>query len=314
VKAVLLDAASLGTDIDLSPLRAVLTELVVHARTAPEQVLPRLADCDIAITNKVLLDGDTLARLPALKLISVLATGTNNIDHAAAQALGISLRNVRAYGTESVAQHTLMMMLALANRLPRYQRDMVEGRWQQSRQFCLLDYPTMQLAGKQLVIVGQGELGQRVAALASAFGMQISFCARPGATDDQRPTLQTLAPQADIISLHCPLNTHTRHLIDAELLARCQASMLLINCSRGSIIDESAALRALQQGRLGGLGVDVLPEEPPRQGHPLLDALLATPALNLIVTPHNAWISPEARQRVVSLSAAAIADFRAQAQ
>lgn len=303
MKAVILDAATLGGDIDLSPLREQVDTLDVHDITTAEQRLERLAGARVAIVNKVVLDAELLQALPALELICVLATGTNNIDMPAAKRLGIEVRNVTAYGTASVAQHTLMLMLALANRLPLYQRDVASGRWNESPFFCLLDHRTLQLAGKRLVIVGQGELGSKVARLAEAFDMQVSFAARPGnEADDTRPALAELAPEADILSLHCPLTDATRGLIDAAMLSRMKPDALLINCARGGIIDERAALEALRNGLLGGLGVDSLPEEPPRDGHALISASAGEP-LNLIVTPHNAWITPESRANVVALSA-----------
>lgn len=302
MKAVILDAASLGADIDLSPIRERVDELDVHEHTAPEQVRERLDGAEVAIVNKVVLDGATLDALPSLRSICVLATGMNNIDMPTAERLGIDVRNVTAYGTASVAQHTLMLILALANRLPLYQRDVAAGRWNVSPFFCLMDHPTLQLEGKHLVVVGQGELGSRVAALAEAFGMRVSFAARPGnELNDRRPALASLAPEADVVTLHCPLSDATRHLFDATLLATLKPGALLVNCARGGIIDEQAALDALREGQLGGLGVDVLPVEPPRDGHPLLDAL--EESLNLIVTPHSAWITPEARQRIVTLTA-----------
>lgn len=302
MKAVLLDAETLGPDIDLEPMRAVVDSLEVHQQTDPRQCRERLRGADAAITNKVRLDGATLRALPDLKLICVLATGTDNIDRDAAKEQGITVRNIRAYGTASVAQHTLMLMLALANRLPLYQQDLREGQWQRSDQFCLQQHRTLQLQGRHLVIVGAGELGRRVAALAEALGMRVSFSARPGSASDPRAPLADLAPAADVLSLHCPLTDATRDLVDQTLLDRLHPGALLINCARGGIIDEKAALDALRDGRLGGLAVDVLPQEPPRDGHPLLDAL--GEPLNLIVTPHNAWISPEARQRVVELTVA----------
>ncbi len=309
MKAVLLDAASLGPDIDLAPIRQQVASLEVHAQSSTDEARERLVGAGVAIVNKVVLDAPTLEALPDLKLICVLATGTNNIDMAAAERLGIAVKNVTAYGTASVAQHTLMLMLALANRLPLYQRDVAEGRWGQSAFFCLMDHGTLQLEGKRLVIVGQGVLGSQVARLAEAFGMQVTFAARPGKADDSRPSLADLAPEADIISLHCPLSEATRHLVDARLLAMLKPEALLVNCARGGIIDELAALEALREGRLGGLGVDVLPVEPPREGHPLIDAL--GEPLNLIVTPHNAWITPEARQKIVALTADNLRDWQA---
>lgn len=299
--AVLLDAETLGQGIDLSPVRQLTQQLTVYGTSHPQQLAERLEGAEAVLVNKVVLNAGLLDSLPDLRLICVMATGTNNIDTQAAERLGIEVRNVNAYGTQSVAQHTLMLLLSLAARTPLYQRDVGAGKWQQSPFFCLFEHITMQLAGKHLVIVGQGELGSQVATLARAFGMQVSFCARPGATGDSRPDLASLAPDADAISIHCPLTDATSHLIDATMLKRFKPDALLVNCARGGIIDEVAALDALREGQLGGLAVDGLPVEPPRDGHPLLDAL--SEPLNLMVTPHNAWISPEARQRVIDLTA-----------
>ncbi len=311
MKAVLLDAASLGPDIDLSPLRQQVDALSVYDKSSTAEAGERLAGARVAVVNKVVLDASTLEALPDLKLICVLATGTNNIDMAAAERLGIAVKNVSGYGTASVAQHTLMLMLALANRLPLYQHDVAAGRWGQSAFFCLMGHRTLQLEGKQLVIVGQGVLGNRVAQLAEAFGMRVTFSARPGnEAGDSRPPLAEIAREADVISLHCPLSDATRHLVDDDLLATLKPGALLINCARGGIIDEEAALIALREGRLGGLGVDVLPVEPPKEGHSLIDAL-AEP-LNLIVTPHNAWITQEARQKIVALTADNLRDWQAE--
>nr|WP_163503263.1 D-2-hydroxyacid dehydrogenase [Halomonas socia] len=310
MKAVILDAATLGEDVDLAPLREQVDSLEVHAITDPAQRLERLAGARIAIVNKVVLDAELLDQLPALELICVLATGTNNIDMAAAERHGIEVCNVTAYGTASVAQHTLMLMLALANRLPLYQQDVAAGRWGESPFFCLLGHRTLQLSDKQLVIVGQGELGSRVAQLAEAFGMRVTFAARPGnEAQDSRPGLAELAPTADVVSLHCPLTDATRGLIDADMLARMRDDALLINCARGGVIDELAALAALRAGTLGGLGVDSLPAEPPHDGHPLIDA--SREPLNLIVTPHNAWITPESRANVVKLTVDNLRAWRA---
>ncbi|WP_404345941.1 D-2-hydroxyacid dehydrogenase [Vreelandella venusta] len=302
--AVILDAQSLGADIDLTAIRNAVTHLEIHQQSTTAQACERLAGADIAIVNKVRLDAETLSQLPSLKLICVLATGLNNIDLDAAKAHNIIVKNVTAYGTASVSQHTLMLMLTLANRLPRYQADIADGKWQTSDFFCLQDHPTLQLAGKQLVMVGQGELGSEVARLAEAFGMQVTFAARPGNEQhDPRPSLDDLLPTADIISLHCPLNDATKHLLNKERLAAAKPSLLIVNCARGGIIDEEAALEALRSGEIAGLAVDVLPAEPPKEGHALLDALANREPLNLIVTPHNAWITPEARQNIVGLTA-----------
>lgn len=310
MKAVILDSDTLGSDIDLSPVSSLTEQFDCWGTTRPEDVVIRLEGATIAITNKVIIDGAIMASLPELEMIAVTATGINNIDMQGARERGITVANVTGYGTQSVAQHTLMIMLALATRLPRYQHDVADHLWEQASSFCLQNHPTMQLAGKHLVLVGSGELGQAVAQLARAFGMKVSFSARPNAERDERPTLEALLPEADVVSLHCPLTPDTHHLIGEDYLRLMKPHVLLINCGRGGLIDEQAALEALRCQRLGGLGVDVLPVEPPREGHDLIEALTQTP-LNLIVTPHNAWITPEARQNMVSLTADNIRHFLA---
>jgi len=299
MKAVLLDADTLGSGVDLSPIRALVSELRVFTRTSPEQLEEHLADAELILTNKVQIPGWAMQ---GRKGILVLATGTNNIDMDAARAQGVPVCNVSNYGTHSVAQHTLMLILALAARLARYQHDIRGGAWQQSPFFCLLNHNTTELAGKTLIIVGQGTLGSAVAKLAEAFGMTVMFCARPGAEDDSRLPFEQAIEQADVLSFHCPLNEHTRHLLNRDNIDRLKRGCLVVNCARGGIIDEMAALWALQSGHLGGLAVDVLPVEPPGEGHPLLSALKQG-NLNLIVTPHNAWISPQARQNIINLTA-----------
>lgn len=307
MNAVLLDADTLGSGIDLEPIRALVNELRVFARTSPEQLQEHLADADLIITNKVQIPDWAI---PGRKGILVLATGTNNIDMAAAEAQGVPVCNVSNYGTHSVAQHTLMLMLALAARLPLYQHDVRAGAWQRSPFFCLQNHTTGELAGKTLVIVGQGTLGSAVAKLAEAFGMTVLFCARPGAENDSRLPFDQAIRQADVLSFHCPLNEHTQHLLNRDNIDHLKRGCLVINCARGGIIDEMAALWALQAGHLGGLAVDVLPVEPPQQGHPLLSALKQG-NLNLIVTPHNAWISQQARQNIINLTAQNIASLMA---
>ena len=301
MKAVILDADSLGDGMDLSTVERQVDELVCHPLTAPHEVNQRIADADIVITNKVVLNGDTLRTANQIKLICVLATGMNNIDRDTANELGIAVKNVEAYGTPSVVQHTLMMMLSLATKMPIMQKRMAAGDWQQSPLFTLLDPPTYQLAGKHLVIVGSGELGQAVKKQAEALDMRVTFTARPGKTDDSRPSFDALLPVADVISLHCPLTEDTKGLLNRNNIKHCQPHTLVINNARGGVANEHDVLEALRKRRIGGYATDVLPQEPPKEGHPLLDAL--NEPLNLIVTPHNAWTSPEARQRIIELTA-----------
>jgi glycerate dehydrogenase len=230
----------------------------------------------------------------------VLATGVNNIDLEAAKKLGISVQNCRAYGVDSVAQHCLMLMLTLSTKMLNYRRAINNGDWSRSGQFCLLDYPIESLAGKTLGIVGYGDLGKGVAHLARAFGMTILIASRQGQkpTHD-RVTLAQMLPQVDILSLHCPLTSDTTNLIDWPQLCALPNSALLINCARGGIVNEAALIKALDEGQIAGAGVDVLTQEPPPIYHPLL----AVQRDNLIMTPHTAWASRQARQTILNQAA-----------
>ncbi|SIR96694.1 glycerate dehydrogenase [Aquipseudomonas alcaligenes] len=296
-RAVFLDHASLDLgDLDLAPLRQVFGELILHDASTREQVVERLQGAQVAISNKVRLDADTLAACPELKLILLSATGTNNIDLAVARERSITVANCQGYGTASVAQHALMLLLALATRLPDYQAAVRAGAWQRASQFCLLDFPIIELQGKTLGILGHGELGGAFARLAEALGMRVLYGALPGrpARADRLP-LGELLPQVDALSLHCPLTEQTRHLIGTAELALMKPHALLLNTARGGLVDEQALADALRSGHLGGAAFDVLSEEPPRHGNPLLAADIP----RLIITPHNAWGSREARQRIV---------------
>ena len=296
--AVFLDHPSLDLgDLDLSGLQACFSDLQLCEQTTAQNVIERLQGAQVAISNKIVLDADTLAACPELKLILVSATGTNNVDLAAARARGITVSNCQGYGTPSVAQHTLMLLLNLATRLQDYQRDVAAGKWQEARQFCLLDHPIVELQGKTLGLLGHGELGSAGARLAEAFGMRVLLGAilrRPARAD--RVPLDELLAQIDALTLHCPLNEHTRDLIGARELALLKPGALVVNTARGGLINEQALADALRNGHLGGAATDVLSVEPPVNGNPLL----AGDIPRLIVTPHNAWGSREARQRIVA--------------
>jgi glycerate dehydrogenase len=296
-RAVFLDHSALDLgDLDVTSLREAFDELTLHPSTAPQEIAGRLAGAQVAITNKVPIDAATLARCPALELILVSATGVNNVDMAAAAAHGITVCNCQGYGTPSVAQHTMMLLLALATRLADYQRAVAEGQWQRSTQFCLLDYPIMELEGKTLGLLGHGELGSAVAKLAHAFGMRVLIGQLPGRpVQPGRLPLQELLPHVDALTLHCPLTDHTRDLIGARELALLKPGALLVNTARGGIVNEQALADALHSGHLGGAATDVLSVEPPAHGNVLLD----TRVPRLIVTPHSAWGSREARQRII---------------
>ena len=296
-RAVFLDHPSLDLgDLDLGPLRRCFGELQLWSDTAPANVIERLQGASVAISNKILLNAATLAACPDLKLILVAATGTNNVDLEAARVQGITVANCQGYGTPSVAQHTLGLLLALATRLIDYQKAVSDGQWQQAKQFCLLDFPIVELEGKTLGLFGHGELGSAVAKLAQAFGMRVLIGQIPGrpARADRLP-LDELLPQVDALTFHCPLNEHTRNFIGARELALLKPGAFVVNTARGGMIDEQALADALRSGHLGGAATDVLSVEPPRDGNPLL----ANDIPRLIITPHSAWGSREARQRIV---------------
>ncbi|MBD8755919.1 2-hydroxyacid dehydrogenase [Pseudomonas coleopterorum] len=296
-RAAFLDYSSLDLgDLDPAALKACFDDLQLYPSTTPEQLVERLRGVTVAISNKIDLDAATLQACPDLKLVLVSATGTNNVDLEAARKLGITVCNCQGYGTPSVAQHTLMLLLALATRLPDYQREIAAGQWQRAKQFCLLDFPIVELDGKTLGLLGHGELGGAVAKLAEAFGMRVLLGQIPGRPPraDRLP-LHELLTQVDALTLHCPLNEHTRHMIGAPELALLKPNAFVVNTARGGIIDEQALADALRRGHLGGAATDVLSVEPPVDGNPLL----ADDIPRLIVTPHSAWGSVEARQRII---------------
>ncbi len=296
-RAVFLDLSPLDQgDLDLAPLQSAFAELTCHTQTSEAQIVDRLQGAEVAIVNKVALSDATLAACPDLKLILVAATGVNNIDLAAAKQRGIAVCNCQAYGTATVAQHTLMLLLALATRLPDYQAAVARGRWQESGQFCLLDFPIIELAGKTLGVLGHGELGGAVGKLAEALGMRVLVGNLPGRPPrPDRLELDELLPQIDALTLHCPLTDQTRNLIGARELQLIKPSAFIINTARGGLIDEQALADTLRSGHLGGAATDVLISEPPSNDNPLL----AADVPRLIVTPHSAWGSREARQRIV---------------
>lgn len=308
MKGVFLDRMSLDNeDLDFSALDAVIDEWQLFAETSPDDVLSRIQDADIVISNKVALRAETLAQASNLKLICVAATGTNNVNLDAALANNIQVCNVRAYGSPSVAQHVFMLLLNLSRSFNNYQSAVQNGRWQTSSQFCFMDYPIADLSGKVMGIVGYGELGQAVAKLAEAFGMTVKIAQRPGG--DKKPgrlELDELLAEADVVSLHCPLTDETRNLIGEEQFSKMKPSAFLINAARGGIVDESALVKALCNQQIAGAGFDVLVEEPPQDDSPLLDNTIP----NLIVTPHIAWASQLARQTLLNIIVENIRSFQ----
>ncbi|KEA62042.1 D-3-phosphoglycerate dehydrogenase [Marinobacterium lacunae] len=300
MRAVFLDTESLD-DLDLSPIRDCVDELVCYRGTSPDQVDERIAGFELVIVNKVVLTGESIATADGLKLICVVATGVNNVDIKVACERNIPVCNAQGYGVTSVAQHVITQMLALHTHIIDYDRAVRAGDWARATQFCLLDYPIVEVEGRTLGIVGHGALGQAVGRLAEALGMRVIVSARIGSDDvpEGRVAFGDVVEQADVISLHCPLNDDTRNLFDADVLARMKPGAFLINAARGGIVNEQALSDALRSGHLGGAAVDVLTEEPPRNGN----VLFADDIPNLILTPHCAWGSFGARSRIIEQTA-----------
>ena len=265
-----------------------------YAATAHDDVVARLRDASIAITNKVPLRAADLAQLPRLKMIAVAATGTDIVDLAACRERGIVVSNIRNYAVHTLPEHVLALMLALRRNLVAYRADIAAGAWQKSERFCLLDHPIADLAGSRLGLVGYGALGKSVARLGRAFGMDVCVHTRSPVDDaDVRQVgWDELLESSDVISLHLPLNEQTRNLIGAAELARMKPSALLINTARGGLVDEAALAHALTHGVIGGAGFDVLTKEPPPADNVLLNLRLP----NFILTPHTAWASTQAMQ------------------
>lgn len=265
-----------------------------HGETDESQVVDRLRDATIAICNKVALRENALSQLSQLKLIAVAATGTDNVDLEHCRTHNIAVCNTRGYAVNSLPEHALMLMLALRRNLIAYRDDVRAGRWQEAKKFCLLDHPIGDLRGTVLGIMGFGTLGQAMAQLGRAIGMEVIVAERKQATA-VRPGRRSFADVlrlSDVLSLHCPLTEETRDLIGTEELRQMKRDALLINTARGGLIEDHALIEALKSGKISGAGIDVLRVEPPRGGNPLLEADLP----NLIVTPHNAWASKQAMQ------------------
>lgn len=297
-KIVVLDgyAANPG-DISWEPWKA-LGELTVYERTAPDQTVARCKDAEIVLTNKVILDAKVIEALPALRYIGVLATGYNVVDLDAATRHGIVVTNIPAYSTLSVAQMVFAHLLNITHHVAQHAERVADGAWQHAKDFCFWDSELIELDGLTLGIVGLGNIGQAVARIAQTFGMKVmaysskseEALAEMGITKakDYDDVFRT----ADVVSLHCPLNAQTKHLVNRERLALMKPSAILINTGRGPLIDEEALADALNNGKIYAAGVDVLTQEPPRDGSPLIGAR------NCYITPHVAWATRAARERL----------------
>ena len=306
LRGVFLDWHSIDQDdLNLDAIESII-DLTLHAACPPDRVVETVGDAEIVIVNKVVLDRKTLHSLPATRLVCVIATGINNIDLEAASELGIRVCNVRDYAAASVSQHVFLLILALYTRFLDYQRDIDAGAWQAQSQFCLLHHPMRELAGKTLGLIGYGHIARAVEAIARAFGLEVlvaNSLSTPTGAQPGRTPLADLLRQADIVSLHCPLSPLSRNLIADEQLALMKNDAIIINTARGGIINQADLLQALRSGQIGGAGIDCLAQEPPAADDPMVNAGLS----NLIVTPHNAWGTVEARQRLVDGTTANIA-------
>lgn len=275
--------------------------------STPGEVAARVRDASIIITNKAVLRGELLSTLPRLKMIAVAATGTDNVDLEWCRANGIVASNIRGYAVHTVPEHVLTLALALRRNVPAYGRDVRDGKWQRAPMFCFFDHPIRDLHGGTMGIAGRGSLGQGVARLAEAFGMRVLWAEHKGAAE-VRPgytAFDTVLREADVLSLHCPLNDRTRGLIGEAELRAMKPEAVLINTARGGLVDEPALARALKEGWIAGAGFDVLSKEPPREGNVLLELDLP----NFILTPHVAWASAKAMQALLDQLTANIGAF-----
>jgi len=307
MKLALLDTETLGNDLDLSPLEA-FGVLDTYDITEPDETLDNIDDADIVITNKVVIDRDVMQAAPNLKLICVAATGTNNIDLDAAEELGITVKNVAGYSTQSVTEHTFALLFNIAKKMEYYTLYARGGAWSQSMIFTHLEQPFWEIAGKRWGIIGMGTIGQNVARIARAMGAEVVYHSTSGTNTDQPYThldLDTLLSTCDIVSIHAPLDDRTRNLIGLENLPLLKDGAILLNLGRGGIINETALARELDRRELY-VGLDVLETEPITAYHPFMHI---DHIERLTITPHIAWGSVEARRKLLEGIVGNIVEF-----
>ena len=309
MKAAFLDFATVGSDeVDVSPLRSLTETFEVYDNTSPAEVVARIAGCDLVYVNKVRMTREIIEQSGDLKFIGLIATGTDNVDLDAAREKGVAVCNIRAYCTNSVVEHVFAVLLNLSHSIGSYHASVRRGDWQNAIDFCMLGYPIRELSAMTLGIVGYGELGSNVARVAESFGMSVVIARRPGTdgrSDDGRVDLDELLRISDAVSLHCPLTAETRGLIGERQLGLMKPGAILINTARGGLVDSVALVNALENGTIAAAAIDVLTTEPPVDGDPLLDYR----GDNLVVTPHIAWATIEARQNAIDEVALNVASF-----
>jgi glycerate dehydrogenase len=306
-KAVFLDYATMGPDLDLSPITELIPDLDTFDATPDERLGERISDAQFVLVNKVRLTDELLGASSNLRFVGLAATGSDNVDLVSAERHGIAVSNIRGYCSRSVAEHVFGVALMLSHNLHRYASLVRSGAWQEAPTFCMHDFTVRELSSMSIGIVGYGELGQEVAGLATSFNMDVLVAARPGAKSipDGRVPFDDVVRCADIVSLHCPLTDGTRRLFGSREFSAMKSSAILINTARGGLVDSAALVDALRLGHIAGAAIDVLPTEPPSGGDPLLEFA----GDNLIVTPHIAWTSSQARQRCIVELAANIRSF-----
>ena len=293
-KLVLLDGHTINPgDLSWQKLADLAREFTVYESTPPHLLSDRIGDCDVLMTSKCIIRRELMEHAPNLKFIGSTATGYNNIDIAAAKDLGIAVTNIPAYSTESVAQHTIALLLELTNHAGLHDRSVKDGDWSRCEHFCYWKQPVMLLSGKSLGIIGYGSIGSRVAQIARALGMEVNIYSRD----------REAAIRSDVVSLHCPLTKENEKMINEDFIRQMKPGALLINTARGGLIDEEALALALKEGRIAGAALDVLSSEPPAPDHPL------TGLDNCIITPHIAWVPVETRQTIIDVLAENLMDW-----
>lgn len=307
MKAVFLDRGSFPDSISIE-LPTQISQVVKYQNTQPEQVIERIKDADIVLTNKIVLNAEAIRQAPNLKLVQVMATGINNVDAEACKKQGVVIQNVEGYSVNSVPEHTFSMLLSLRRNLISYIQDVKAGKWSNSEHFCFLDYPIQDLHNTNMAIIGGGSLGKRVGEIAKAFGMKVAYAERKGAKEVRMgyTTFESAIETADVISINCPLTEGTQNLISDAEFDLMKPSALLLNISRGGIVDEHALLKAFKQKTIAGAAFDVSTQEPMPLEHPL-HQLAEYP--NFLLTPHIAWASHEAMETLVSIAVQKIAAF-----
>ncbi len=301
MKIVVLDGFTLNPgDLSWDNLYS-LGDVVIYDRTTQDEILERSLDAEILLTNKTPLRADIITQLKSLKYIGVLATGYNVVDIEAAKKQGIAVTNIPAYGTDSVVQMTFALILELTQHVQAHSDSVLAGKWAESKDFCYWNFPLIELAGKTIGIIGFGTIGQKVANVATAFGMNVLGNSRNPTEQSHRKNFQwasipEILEKSDIISIHCPLTTETEGLINTSNLLKMKSSAFLINTSRGPIVVDADIAEALNKGIIAGAAIDVLSVEPPSKDNPLFSAK------NCIITPHIAWATKEARERLLNMA------------